>query len=209
MHVAVFGGSFNPPHVGHVLAASYARSMGFERVLAVVVHAHAFAKSLESFEHRVAMAQLAFEPISGVQVSRIEQDLRAPNYTVDTLRALRRLHPDWEMRLLVGSDLVPELPRWRDAEQVVQLAPPFVIERAREAGQAPHTRALTDGFALPAISSTELRKRLLHSVRSEASELEREQDERWLEERLPSAVLAYVRQHGLDESSPAGASASA
>jgi nicotinate-nucleotide adenylyltransferase len=180
--------------------------MGFERVLAVVVHAHAFAKSLESFEHRVAMAQLAFEPISGVQVSRIEQDLRAPNYTVDTLRALRRLHPDWEMRLLLGSDLVPELPRWRDAEQVVQLAPPFVIERAREPSQSQSTRAFPDAsLALPAISSSELRKRLQNSARSEASEAELEQDERWLEERLPSAVLAYVRQHGLYTSSQVGA----
>ncbi len=70
--LGVFGGSFDPPHVAHVLAASYALAVGnFERLLAVPVYAHAFDKKLASFEHRVAMCELAFAELPGVEVSRI------------------------------------------------------------------------------------------------------------------------------------------
>jgi len=67
--LGVFGGSFDPPHVAHVLAASYALAVGnFERLLAVPVYRHAFDKKLASFEHRVAMCELAFAELPRVEV---------------------------------------------------------------------------------------------------------------------------------------------
>lgn len=183
MKVAFFGGSFNPPHVGHVLAASYARSVGFEKVLVVVVHQHAFAKPLEAFEHRVEMARLAFEPLIGVEVSPIEATLPAPSYTLHTLQALLAEHPDWQLRLLMGSDVVGEAAQWHAFEQVERLAPPFVLGRSG----APHPDAA--GVLLPDVSSTEVRT-YLQNANDQAPA-------RWLQRHVPSAVLEYIRERRL------------
>lgn len=183
MKVAFFGGSFNPPHVGHVLAASYARSVGFDKVLVVVVHQHAFSKPLEEFEHRVEMARLAFEPLAGVEVSSIEARLPAPNYTVHTLQALLAERPDWQMRLLMGSDVLTEAAHWHAFEQVERLAPPFVLGRAG----APHPDAA--GVELPDVSSTEVRACLSNAGDPAAA--------KWLDRHVPAAVLAYVQARRL------------
>ena len=74
--VGVFGGSFNPPHVGHVLAAAYLLSMAaVDRVLVIPVFRHPFAKTLASFEDRLAMCQLAMTWLPQVEVSDIERQL--------------------------------------------------------------------------------------------------------------------------------------
>ena len=107
MKVAFFGGSFDPPHVGHVLAAAYALSIGFDQVLVCVVKSHAFAKQLSAFETRVALARLAFAPLPGAVVTDIEATLPQPNYTLHTLRAIQAAHPDWRLRLLAGTEVAP------------------------------------------------------------------------------------------------------
>jgi len=72
--VAIFGGSFDPPHISHVLAAVYASKVGgFEQVLVVPVFEHAFAKQLTPFAHRVALCEAAFAGIAGVSVSALSR----------------------------------------------------------------------------------------------------------------------------------------
>src|SRR5262245_26957550 len=103
MRVAFYGGSFDPPHVAHVLAAAYMLAVGFERVLVVPVFGHAFDKVLAPFEHRVKMCELCLSPFAGVEVSSIEASLGKPSRTLYTLRALSELHPDWQFRLAIGA----------------------------------------------------------------------------------------------------------
>jgi nicotinate-nucleotide adenylyltransferase len=189
VNVAVFGGSFNPPHVAHVLAASYARLVGFDKVLVVVVKGHAFGKALLPFEHRVRMCELAFEPLTGVEVTRIEETLPQPNYTLHTLKQVRGLHPDWQLRLLVGSDIMTELGSWHAVDEVRQLAPFLVLERVG----FPSENAAP--AVLPELSSRQVRERLMAEFA--AAEPERSAHTRWLEQHVPRATLQYLRQNNL------------
>ena len=77
--VAIYGGSFDPPHISHVLAAVYALKVGgFEQVLVVPVFEHAFQKQLTPFQHRWRMCELAFAGIAGAEVSALERELETP-----------------------------------------------------------------------------------------------------------------------------------
>jgi len=153
--IAVYGGSFDPPHLGHTLACTYVLTgWPVDRVIVVPVGSHAFSKPLSGFEHRYRMCELAFAPLKHVEISRLEQTLPAPNFTLTTLEALAKQHPGASLRLVIGSDLLGETAGWHEFERVRALAPPIVIPRAGyESDQAP-------GPALPNISSSEVRARL-------------------------------------------------
>jgi nicotinate-nucleotide adenylyltransferase len=181
VRVALFGGSFNPPHVAHVEAAKYLLGPGgFDRVLVIPVYEHAFDKDLAPFEDRVALCQLAFEGIAGVEISRIEERLEKPNRTLSTVRALRAMHPDWELRLVLGADVRQETDRWHRFDEVVRLAPVFPLGRVGfEGDEGPSP-------VLPEVSSTEVRE-LLASGTEDAR----------LSTLAPAAVIEYARRRGL------------
>jgi len=182
--VAIYGGSFDPPHVSHVLAAVYALKIaGFERVLVVPVFEHAFHKQLTSFKHRMAMCELAFAGIEGIEVSPVERDLATPSLTLRTLEHLTALHPDWSMRLLVGSDVLGDTAKWHAFERISQLAPPYVV--ARPGYEHPDSQAAL----LPDVSSTRVREALATPSETEHEAL--------LAVSVPRAVRAYIAQHGL------------
>ena len=111
--VAVYGGSFNPPHVGHVLAAAYALSaLPVDEVVVVPCFVHPFSKELVPFEDRLTLCELAMGWLPNVTVSRVEQELGGESRTLHTLEHLQRQHPDWAMRLLVGADILADTPKW-------------------------------------------------------------------------------------------------
>jgi nicotinate-nucleotide adenylyltransferase len=184
MDVAFYGGSFNPPHVAHVLAASYVLSTGtFQRLLVVPVHAHALDKQLAPFEDRAAMCELAIGWLPGVEVSRIERELPLPSRTLYTLQALKERHPSWVMRLVIGADVLLETQKWHAFERVAELAPPLVLGRAGVSHPA------APPALLPDVSSTRVRELLLRRTEGDAaSELAR---------LVPRAVLEYVDAHRL------------
>src|SRR5580692_5169959 len=128
--VAVFGGSFNPPHLGHVLATAYVLSMfEVDEVLVVPTYRHPFAKTLAPYEDRVLMCRLAMAWMPNVEVSRVEEEIGGDGRTLVTLEHLASAHPDWKMRLLIGADLLTEAPRWYRFDAVSALAPPLVLGR--------------------------------------------------------------------------------
>jgi nicotinate-nucleotide adenylyltransferase len=187
MTVALFGGSFNPPHIGHVLSVSYALSAGLvEHVVSVPVFAHALGKQLATFEHRVEMARLAFEWLPGVEVSRIEERLGTPSRTLETIRALQAEHPNWDLRLMVGSDILAELHQWHAFAEIERRAPPLILPRAgaEATGSLPRL--------LPEVSSTDVRARLSAWAQSNSPSARLE-----LEALVPRTVLRYVMAHGL------------
>lgn len=188
--VALFGGSFNPPHEGHVLAAAHVLSTAVvDSVLVVPVYEHALSKQLSSFEHRMKMAQLAFEWIPGVVVSDIESRLAAPSRTLRTVEELQRRHPDWRLRLMVGSDILRELHQWHAFEEIERRAPPLVLTRAGD------TAGRSEASVLPMVSSSEIRA-LLRAPAQTAPQQAR------LRQLVPHPVLSYLATHALYPAEP-------
>lgn len=182
--VAIYGGSFDPPHVSHVLAAVYALKVGgFERVVVVPVFEHAFHKQLTAFEHRLRMCELAFSGIAGIEVNPVERELSTPSLTLRTLEHFAQQHPDWSMRLLVGSDVLGDTAKWHAFERISELAPPYVV--ARPGYEHPDSAAAL----LPDVSSTRVREALINEPNAERSAL--------LTVSVPRVVLAYIAEHGL------------
>lgn len=184
MRVAYYGGSFNPPHVAHVLAASYVLScFDVDALLVVPVFSHPFDKALAPFEQRAQMCELAFERLRGVEVSRVEATLPEPSYTLSTLRHLASSRPADRFALVIGSDVLFERAKWHAFDEIVALAPPIVLGRAGfEHPEAPVS-------VLPEVSSTRIRE-LLRAADSESTERE-------LRALVPGRVLRHIREHGL------------
>lgn len=178
--VAIFGGSFNPPHVAHLLATTLVLSTHeVDGILVVPTYKHPFAKALAPFEDRVIMCSLALGWLPGVEVSRVEEELGGESRTLHTLEYLRHEHPDWSMRLMIGSDLVAESSKWFRFDLISAIAPPIVLTRAGFAS------APLSSVVLPAISSTEVRAHIESGAWPE------------LEGLLPRAVLSHIRERGL------------
>ncbi|MBA2506643.1 MAG: nicotinate (nicotinamide) nucleotide adenylyltransferase [Thermoleophilaceae bacterium] len=130
--IGIFGGAFNPPHLGHLVCAQEAWvQLGLERVLLVPV-AQAPHREIEGdpgAEERFAMCAEAVAGDQRLEVSRIEIDRGGPSYTVDTLRALHADHPEDELHLILGADQAAALGSWREPEEVLRLAAVAVAER--------------------------------------------------------------------------------
>lgn len=155
MRVGFFGGSFNPPHVAHVLAAGYVlATQPLDLVLVVPTFGHPLGKALTPFAHRKAMCELAFRDLRRVEVSDIESTLEAPSRTLHTLRALRARHPHWSLRLIVGADILHERDKWYGWDEIEALAPPIVLGR-----QGFHHPAAPLAI-LPDVASRDVRARI-------------------------------------------------
>jgi nicotinate-nucleotide adenylyltransferase len=132
LRVGVFGGAFNPPHIGHLVCAQEALlELGLDRVLLVPV-GEAPHRSLEDDpggEVRAALVEAAVGDDSRFEVSRMELERSGPSYTADTLVALREESPEDELFLILGGDQAAALPSWHEPEQVLSLATVCVIER--------------------------------------------------------------------------------
>lgn len=178
MNVGFFGGSFNPPHVSHVLAVSYVlATQPFDRVLVVPCFDHPLGKELAPFSHRQAMCERAFEHLRRVEVSSIEQEMGETSRTLYTLRALSAAHPDWSLRLIIGADILNETERWFGWPEIVRLAPPLVL------GRLGHQRADAPPSVVPQVSSTEVRDRLARGLA--------------VDDVVPRRVIEYAREHHL------------
>jgi len=183
MRVALYGGSFNPPHMGHVLGAAYLTSAaGFDRVLVVPVFEHAFDKSLLHFDARVELCNIAFATLKRVEVCTIESELPRPSYTISTVEALLALHRDWQLEVVVGADVLPELPKWHRFNELLRLVKIYAMGRR---GYASIEGALS---LLPEISSSELRARLREPAVPD--------NEKVLRQLLPADVLTKILAHG-------------
>jgi nicotinate-nucleotide adenylyltransferase len=176
----VFGGSFNPPHLAHVLAVTVVLSrFEVERILVVPTHQHPFAKSLAPYDDRVKMCELAIGWLPRVVVSRVEEELGGESRTLHTLEHLKRTHPEWNMRFVMGADIVVEAKKWYRFDRVAELAPPIVL------GRAGVTFEGAPASVLPPISSTDVRAKIAAGKWDEAAEV------------VPRSVLDHVRARGL------------
>ena len=131
MRVGIFGGSFDPPHVGHVLTAQDAMAALPLDHLVVVPAAQQPLKRAQyaSAEHRLAMVQRAFSGIPGIAVDPIEIQRGGLSFMVDTVEALQRRWPSAALHLLIGEDVAATLPDWREPERLVAMVRLVVLRR--------------------------------------------------------------------------------
>ncbi len=187
MRIGVFGGSFDPVHHGHLIAASCLReALALDRVHLVVARQQPLKQGRHRAapEDRASMVELAVEGAPEMIVDRQELCRPEPSYTVDTLRTLRRTHPEAELVLLLGADAAGELDHWHEPGEVRRLARLAVFRRGDERDSDP------SAVSVPRvdISSTEIRLRVAagRSIRY------------W----VPDAVADYIAQHGLYRDGP-------
>jgi nicotinate-nucleotide adenylyltransferase len=183
--VAVFGGSFNPPHLAHVLALAVVHARyEVERLLVVPTFQHPFAKQLAPYEDRVKMCELAMGWLPRVEISRIEEELGGESKTLRTLEKLQEYHPGKQLRLMMGADIIVESAKWHRFDRIQELAPPIVLGRVGVNYEGAPAQVL------PNISSTEVRRALA------ANELGA------VEELVPRAVIEYARARSLYRPAP-------
>ena len=130
--VGLLGGTFNPPHVGHMLCAQEAlAALELERVLLMPVHAppHKQMEADPGPEVRLELCRLAAGDAPGIEVSAIEVERPGRSYTVDTLRALHDARPEDDLTFIAGADQASGLPGWREPAAVLELAELAVAER--------------------------------------------------------------------------------
>lgn len=176
MRIGVFGGTFDPPHLGHTLACLWALETDeVDRIVMIPTACHAFGKKPGAdFAHRMEMCRLAVRHLTPhVEVSDIESQREGTSYMVDTLRALHARHPNDEFRLIIGSDVENELLKWREPAEVQRLAPLLLLPRT-VSGVA---------WILPTISSTAIRTLLAGSGDPAKA--------------IAKSVLDYISEHSL------------
>lgn len=158
--LAVLGGSFNPPHIGHAMIPAYLFARGLaDRVLVAPTYSHALGKSLRPFGLRLGLIRAAMGHYGdAVEVSAVEQDLakahpKRPSYSLHLLEHLADVFPDWRVRLVIGSDIIEtgETEKWHRYDAIQARFDPIVVPRAGYGDAA---------GALPEVSSTEIRERL-------------------------------------------------
>jgi len=182
MRTGIFGGSFDPIHLGHLLLARTAlEELALDRILFVPANLspHKTGTRPATAADRLAMVQCAIDGQAGFAVNDLELRRPPPSYTVDTLRALHTAHPDDEFTLLIGQDHVATFETWREPDEIRRLARIAVLTRAGTA--LPHgwpvVRRLID------ISSTDIRTRTAAG--------------RSIRYLTPDAVCDYIHTHRL------------
>lgn len=131
-HVGLYGGTFDPIHIGHLnlaLEIMERRKLDAVWFCPASVSPHKIDATATSADHRLEMVRLAVEGVPGLEVIDLELHRPPPSYTIDTVRHLIQSHPKTTFHLILGSDSVELFPRWREAEELVRLAPPLIGRR--------------------------------------------------------------------------------
>jgi len=133
MNIGIFGGAFNPPHIGHVKAAETAVIQNNIDLLIVIptgIPPHkALPDNTPCPEYRMLMTQNSFSNSSNVRVSDMEVFSNDSNYTIDTVKKIKHEYPGSELLLLVGTDMYEALDTWKDSEALLKIVKPVVLPR--------------------------------------------------------------------------------
>jgi nicotinate-nucleotide adenylyltransferase len=184
--IGLFGGSFDPVHHGHLIVGQIAREkLGLEVLRFLPAREQPFKQGRHraSPEHRSAMLSLAVADMVGFAIEKTELDRAGPSYTVHTLEELRNREPGLDLVLLLGADAAAELPAWREARRIPELA--RVVVFARPGSKVSQAPGIAQTIEVPAIdiSATEVRRRVARGLPVRY----------W----VPDAVAEYIARHRL------------
>jgi len=164
MNIAIYSGSFNPIHKGHIAVAEAALANGFDEVWLVVSpqNPHKNEEELWPFETRLKMVELAIANHPGLKASDCENFLPRPSYTINTLIFLQNRHPSYSFRLLIGGDNLRKFQSWKEHQRIVDEFGLVVYPRSGSSFNFNeyHTNVSSIAAPLLNISSSEIRKRL-------------------------------------------------
>ena len=195
--IGLFGGTFDPPHVGHLALAEWARdALRLDRVLLVPAGRppHKGRARLSSVTHRVAMTRLAARDNRAFTVSTLETRRDGPSFTVDTLRALRRREPRARIFLLIGADSLEEFPGWHDPRGILSLATLAVADRPGVRAGARRPARAADGLPRGARVAWLRNPGLDLSSSAIRARVRAGRTVRYL---VPDAVARYIARHRL------------
>jgi nicotinate-nucleotide adenylyltransferase len=195
--LGVMGGTFDPIHYGHLVAAEMARvEFNLSKVLFIPsgIPPHKNRQDISAADLRYKMVELAIEDNPAFDLSALEIEREGPSYTVDTLRILRRTWPEHELYFITGADALLEIFSWRNAEEILTMIqfigaarPGFDVSDFLLKVQEEHLeiQGKIHYLEVPAlaISSTDIRSRVRHG-----------QSFRYL---LPEPVRLFIQEHGL------------
>lgn len=207
MRLGIFGGTFDPVHLGHLLLAECAREQArLEEVWFVpaATPPHKQQRVLTNATHRVEMLELAVAGHPNFRVSLVEIERGGVSYTVDTLRSIRARHPGAELFLILGADSLEELHTWREAAEICRLALPLVARRPNHT-LVPHESLLQ---LIGPDKWQEICEHMIDmpQVDLSASDIRRRVAEgRSIRYRVPRAVEEYILSHGLYREVASGA----
>ncbi|MGK2947729.1 MAG: nicotinate-nucleotide adenylyltransferase [Acidimicrobiales bacterium] len=187
--LGIFGGTFDPPHVGHLVTAVNVRHLlGLDRVLLVVNNVpwqKAASRAITPAHERFAMVEAAVAGVEGLEASRVELEAGGPSYTADTLATLQAAEPSRELFVILGEDAAAGLLTWERADEVRELASVVVVERPGASDVVPLEGWRWRSVEVPRleVSSTDLRARVV--------------DGRPLDYLMPRAVVDWIETHRL------------
>ena len=199
--MGLLGGSFNPPHLGHLaLARAVRAALDLDRVVLIPAARPPHKPDhpeLAPAEHRLAMTRLLAKTDPGLEVSDVELRREGPSYTIDTIHALEREHPDDALFWIIGADTLGELPTWKRAAELLAAIPFVVVNRPG----APLDREFAElAEGLGQAVADDLRQRVVTMAPQPISSTAIRQGIReqtpWAE-RVPAAVAEYIESHGL------------
>lgn len=190
MKIGVFGGTFNPPHNGHIrLAKAAADELKLDKLLVIpsCIPPHKIAAKLADGQERLEMCRLAFGCDPRFEVSPMELERGSRSYTVETLRELKALYPDSELYFIVGSDMLESFDKWYLWQEILSLS--VLCAASREEGYSPDLSRfgkLAERIKIITLDPLEVSST---QIRNSAGEIS--------PELLDPKVAAYIREHGL------------
>lgn len=194
--IGIFGGTFDPIHIGHLILAEEARfQLGLDRIYLVPAGEppHKRARNITPIIHRLLMIELATADMPGLWVSRVDAERPGPHYTNDTIHLLRQqVGPETELFFLMGMDSLRDLPAWRDPQWLIQQCTLVVLTRHDIEIDWPQLEAALPGLRARVVllDMPEL-EIASHTLR------ERIQRDAPICHQVPRVVEAYIRKHGL------------
>ena len=185
MRIGLFGGTFDPPHNGHIhLILSLMEAHHLDRILVVPAKRNPLKPPIAPVTHRLAMAHLAFDLVPGCIVLDVDAQRAGPSYTIETLKWLMEHDKEFasaERFLLLGADAAASFPQWRQRDQILKLVQPLIAAR----GDMPKDfldevkKGWTQSKMLD-ISSTDIRSRIHQGL--------------YVDHLVPERVMKYIRE---------------
>jgi nicotinate-nucleotide adenylyltransferase len=186
MKIGILGGTFNPIHYGHLILGEQVRvQLGLDKVIYVPVYMppHKTGEGVIEARHRLKMVSLAVKKNKRFSVSDIEIKRRGKSYTIDTLRQIKKKHPLARLFFICGSDLVNEIPTWKDVGEIYEMAT-FVLAKRPGFGK----RLSGKNFIKIDVAQVDISSSLIRDLVRQGSSI------RYL---TPGTVVEYIEKHGL------------